>query len=77
MTISGTTNAALSHALERVNHAAEGVAKASRPTIEAADQLDMSTEAVHLLVAKNGYDAAIELAKTSDEISRQTIDLLA
>jgi hypothetical protein len=30
-----------------------------------------------MLVAKNGYTAAIELAKTADEISGRAIDLLA
>lgn len=83
MTVFATALAALSHARERVDDAAEGVAKSTRPAVEASnqavgpvDQLDLSTEAVHLLAAKNGYDAALELAKTADEMSQRTIDLL-
>lgn len=77
MTVSGTALAALFQAMGRVERAAEGIAKASRPTVEANDQADLSTEAVDLLVARNGYDAAIQVAKTADEMSRSAIDLLA
>jgi flagellar hook protein FlgE len=71
------SQAALSQAIERVDQAAEGIRNATQPSAGDADQLDLSTEAVRLLVAKNGYDAAIELARTADEISQRAIDLLA
>ena len=77
MTVSTTAQVALSQALERVDQAAAGINKAARPSADAQDQVDLSTEAIGLLVASNGYDAAIGLAKTADEISRTAIDLLA
>lgn len=76
MTVSATALVALSQSLERADQAAEGIRRASLPTDPVEDQLDLSEEAVRLLVAKNGYDAAIELAKTADEMSRTAIDLL-
>lgn len=78
MTVSATALVALSQAMERVDHAAEGVRTATQPAAEATDDyVHLSTEAVGLLVAKNGYDAAIELAKTADKMSQRAMDLLA
>jgi flagellar hook protein FlgE len=77
MTVSATAQVALAHALKRVDQAAAGINKATRPSADAPDQVDLSTEAIGLLVARNGYDAAIGLAKTADEINRTAIDLLA
>jgi flagellar hook protein FlgE len=77
MTVSATALLALSQALERVDQAAEGINRATQPSSRVDDQGDLSTEAVRLLVAKNGYDAATQLAKTADEMSRKAIDLLA
>lgn len=77
MNVSTTALTALSQAAERVDRAAEGIARATHPPAALEDQVELSTEAVRLLVAKNGYDAAIELAKTADEIDQQAIDLLA
>lgn len=68
---------ALSQAIERVDRAAEGIQQATQPSGAIEDHADLSTEAVRLLVAKDGYDAAIKLAKTADEINRKAIDLLA
>ena len=77
MTVSATALVALSQALERVDQAAEGISNATQPSVGLDDQLDLSAEAVRLLVAKEGYDAAIELAKTADEMSQRALDLLA
>ncbi|MEX2299664.1 MAG: hypothetical protein WD733_01935 [Bryobacterales bacterium] len=77
MNVSSTAFAALSQAAKRVDQAAEGIARATRPADAVDDRVELSTEAVSLLVANNGYDAAIGLAKTADEISRRAIDLLA
>jgi hypothetical protein len=77
MSVSATALVVLSQALEQVDQAAKGINKATQPAIEVDDQVDLSTEAVRLLVAKHGYDAAIELAKTADETSRRALDLLA
>jgi hypothetical protein len=77
MNVSSTALVALSQAAERVDQAAEGISRATHPARSLEDQLDLSTEAVRLLVAKNGYAAAIGLAKTADEVNKQAIDLLA
>jgi flagellar hook protein FlgE len=77
MTVSAAASAALSQARERVDRAAEGVDRATRPSADPQDQVDLSTEAIALVAAHNGYDAATRLAKTADEISRATIDVLA
>lgn len=77
MHVSGTALVALSQAMERVDRAAEGIQRATQPSGSIEDHVELSTEAVSLLVAKSGYDAAIKLAKTADEIDRKAIDLLA
>lgn len=78
MTVSATALVALSQAIERVDQAAKGVRKATQPAAGRTDDyVDWSTDAVGLLVAKNGYDAAIELARTADEMSQRAMDLLA
>lgn len=77
MHISATALAALSQAVERVDQAAEGIQRATRPSVAIEDKADLSLQAVSLLVAKNGYDAAVKLAKTADEIQKKAIDLLA
>jgi hypothetical protein len=77
MTVSATALAALSQALERVDQAAEGLSKATQPSVDVDDRADLSAEALRILVAKDGYDAAIDLAKTADELSRTAIDRLA
>jgi hypothetical protein len=73
MTVSATALVALSQAIERVDQAAEGFRKATQPSAGDDDHVDLSTEAVRLLVANNGYDAAIELAKTADEIANERL----
>jgi hypothetical protein len=77
MTVSATSLGALSQALDRIDQAAEGINKATQPSVGADDQVDLSTDAVRLLAAKDGYDAAIKLAKTADEMGRRGIDVLA
>ena len=77
MGVSATAFVALSQAAKRVDQAAEGIARAIRPAGDIDDHVELSVEAVSMLVAKNEYDAAMELAKTADEISRGAIDLLA
>jgi hypothetical protein len=77
MMVTATALAALSQAHERVAQAAQGLREATAAGPALDDQVDLSAEALRLLVAKDGYDAAIELAKTADEMSRRAIDLLA
>jgi flagellar hook protein FlgE len=76
MTVSATALVGLWQALQRADQAAEGIRKAAQAAHLEEDQLDLSEEAVGLLVANNGYDAAIALAKTADEMSQQAMDLL-
>jgi hypothetical protein len=76
MTLSATSLATISQALERSDQAAKGIREATEPTADPEDRVDLSTEAIGLLAAKNGYDAAVQLTKTADEIDRHAIDLV-
>lgn len=77
MSISATALVALNEAFENVDHAAEGVRRATNQARDPQDQVDLSTAAVSLLVAQSAVDSAVALAKTADEISEATLDLLA
>ncbi len=76
MTITTSALTALAQARKQLNTAAEGVERAVRPESEAADSLDLSTEAVTLLAAKTSFRAALQLVETADEIKRHSLDLL-
>ncbi|MEZ5365732.1 MAG: hypothetical protein R2748_26225 [Bryobacterales bacterium] len=75
MTIQAIAAAALSTASGRAASAAEGVRRAGEPQVE--DSVSLSEQAVRLLKAHTEYEAAIELARTADEIQRSAVDLLA
>lgn len=75
MTIQGIAAGALSAATGRVASAADGVRRAAEPST--GDSVSLSDEAVRLLQARSEYHAAIELARTADEIQQSAIDLLA
>ena len=76
MTITTSALTALAQARKQLNTAAEGVERAARPESAAGDSLDLSTEAVKLLMAKTSFRAALQLVETADEIERHTLDLL-
>ena len=77
MTISNTALVALSQAREQLDRAAEGIQRATNPDPEIVDRVDLSEEIVNLLTARTAFRSAIELAKTSDEIAEESLDLLA
>ena len=77
MSVSAIALAGITSAVEQFDEAAEGIRKATSVNPETADRVDLSAEAVKLLTARTAYKAAIEVAKTADEISEQAIDLLA
>ena len=76
MTIQATALTALAAAQQRAEAAAEGVRRASSPS-PAGDSVDLSEEAVRLLAASREFEAAIELARTGDELTQATLDILA
>ena len=78
MTIQGTAITALAAAAERAENAAEGVRRAAAPPLEGGgDAVSLSEEAVRLLAASREFEAAVELARTGDELTKTAIDLLA
>jgi hypothetical protein len=78
MTIQATAITALAAASQRAASAAEGVRRAAAPPVETGgDSASLSEEAVRLLAASRESEAAVELARTADELTQTTIDLLA
>jgi flagellar hook-associated protein FlgK len=61
-------------AMDRVNLAARQIAQSADPN--AGDTVDLSTEAVALLEARNAFTANVKVAKTVDEMNRSLIDML-
>lgn len=77
MTIQATAITALAAASERVESAAEGVRRASAPPARDGDSVSLSEEAVRLLATSREFEAAVELARTGDELTKTTLDLLS
>jgi len=77
MNVSSIALTALAQAQKQLASAAEGVSQASTPALLGEDQLDLSEQAVKLLAAKTSFRVAIELAKTADEVTQESLDLLA
>ena len=77
MSISSIALMALAEAREQLDRSAEGIRQATAPYVEGADQVDLSEQAVKLLAAQTSYRAALELARTADEVAEETLDLLA
>lgn len=77
MSIQPTAIAALAAATERVGSAAEGVRRAAAPPGRDGDSVSLSEEAVRLLAASREFEAAVELARTGDELTKTVLDLLA
>ena len=71
---------ALAEASDKLDRIAERVAKAGStdsPEISQADSLDLSHEAVSLMEVRNQYMVTLRTLQTADDLTRQTIDLLA
>ena len=77
MSVSAIALAGITSAVEQFDEAAEAVRKATSSNPGTADRVDLSSAAVKLLAARTAYQAAIEVAKSADEISEHAIDLLA
>ena len=76
MTVEGIAAQALNAASSRVSSAADGVRRSAEPD-PGGDLVSLSEQAVRLLQAKHEHGAAIELARTADEIAQSAIDLIA
>ena len=77
MGISSIALVALAQAREQLDQSAEGIRQATAPYVEGTDQVDLSEQAVKLLAARTSYRAALELARTADEVAEETLDILA
>lgn len=78
MTIQATAITALAAATERVEAAAEGVRRAAAAQVELdGDSVSLSEQAVGLLAAGRELETAVDLARTGDQLTKTTLDLLA
>ena len=77
MSISSIALVALAQAREQLDRSAEGIQRATAPSVEREDQVDLSEQAVKLLAARTSCRAALDLARTADEVAEETLDLLA
>ena len=77
MSVSAIALAGITSAVKQFDEAAEGVRRATSSDPETTDRADLSEAAVKLLTARTAYKAAIEVAKSADEINEHAIDLLA
>lgn len=72
----------MSAAREQLDLAAEGIRRATSPRVSGeprqvqGDRVELSEAAVRLLAARTAFKAAVELARTADEIDREAIGLL-
>ncbi len=79
MGISFTSLLVLSHAAKQVDQATEDIRRATAIHVEnpeIRDQVDLNAETVKLLAGRTAFEAGAVLAKTTDEMAKQTIDLL-
>jgi hypothetical protein len=80
MDISSTSLLVLGQAVKQVDAAAEGMRRGTAVDVETpelGDHADISTETVKLLAGRTAFKVGIALAKAADEMTQQTIDLLA
>ncbi len=76
MSVSAIALAGITSAVQQFDKAAEGIRRATSSDPETSDRVDLSVAAVDLLSARTAYQAAIEVAKSAEEISEHAIDLL-
>jgi len=80
MSVHATAQTALAQARVQFDQAARAVQKAAAPPRPAAprdDRVDLSAAAVELLAARTAFRAALQIARTADDLNRRSIDLLA
>ncbi|MEX2302149.1 MAG: hypothetical protein WD733_14515 [Bryobacterales bacterium] len=76
MTLNGIATDALSTALAEVGTAARRVSQATTPAVDPEPRLELTTELVRLLRAQRHLVVAVEIARTADETTQTTLDLL-
>lgn len=79
MALDSIAAAAIHNALNEVGDTARRVTAATVPateTAEAATRPDLSTEIVRLLQSQRHFEVAVEIARTADEMTETTLDLL-
>ena len=76
MDISSIALGGLSSAESQFNKAASSIAGNS-PAAGPADTVDLSSSAVAMLAAKDAYAASLATVKAADEMSKQTIGIMA
>jgi flagellar hook protein FlgE len=60
---------------ERFNTAAGRLGRAN--SIHPADTVDLSTETVNLLTAKQQFETSLQTVRAADEVTKSTLDLFA
>ncbi|MCP5111776.1 MAG: hypothetical protein GY953_13180 [bacterium] len=73
-----TSNAveALHRAEEKLQRAAERIAKLPLSTATATDEINLSEEFVNLIHARNSYEANLRAIRMIDETQQHVIDIL-
>jgi hypothetical protein len=66
-----------SRSLDSFNHAAERIAQWPASVDPQQDQVSLSDEMVALMVARNGYQANLNLIRAADELDRALLNILA
>jgi flagellar basal body rod protein FlgC len=69
----------LSRSLDSFSHAADRIAEfpASVDPQHPQDEVSLSDEMVALMVARNGYQANLNIIRTADEMDRALLNILA
>jgi flagellar basal body rod protein FlgG len=75
MYVSSIALGGLKAAETRLNRVEAGIA--AGPAVASTDTLDLSQEAVALLDAKQNYEANLRTLRVADEMTRDTLDLIA
>lgn len=60
-----------------MRESAGGGVTATTSRSQSSDQVDISTEAVNLMVAENGAKAGIKVLQTAQEMQKSILDILA
>jgi flagellar hook protein FlgE len=74
MDVMGATLGGMQNAQSKLEKTAERIAGASAPT---ADSVDLSTEMVGMLAARNQFQVNARVFQTADEMQKKLVDILA
>ena len=67
----------LSRSLDSFSHAADRIAQFPASVDPQQDQVSIGDEMVALMVARNGYQANLNIIRTADELDRALLNILA